>query len=211
MPSDTEAVVAITDYLLAVAAFAGALGLDRARERRDRISLRFWATGFLAAGAAALLGGSWHGFSHRLPDPSAALLWKATLAAAGLAGFLLAAGAAFASLPRRAARAVAMLAAVKLAVYLVRALPGGAFDAVVVDSVATLAAIVLLQALAYVRRRAPSAPWVLAGAAVSAGAAAIEALRPSFPPPFGPDAAYHLVQIAGLYFFYRGGGLFDDL
>jgi hypothetical protein len=41
-------------------------------------------------------------------------------------------------------------------------------------------------------------------------AAFIEAVRPSLLPPFGPDAAYHLIQLGGLLLFLRGGMLFSD-
>ena len=189
---------------------AGAFSLARVAGRRG--SVRLWAGGFAAVGAAAILGGSWHAFSPRLSAPSADLLWKATLAAAGLAGCLLIAGAAFASVPRRGATWVAGAAAIKLAVFLGRALPGNVFDPVVFDSAATLAAILALQIFSFATRRAPSAPWVIAGVVVSAAAAAVEAFRPKLlPDPLGPDAVYHLVEIAGLFLFYRGGRLFDDV
>jgi hypothetical protein len=178
--------------------------------RTRRLSLRFWAAGFAAVGAAALLGGTWHGFSARLALPSATLLWKATLAAAGLAGFFLIAGAAFASVSRRAARWVAAIAAVKLGAFLLWAVASDAFDSVIVDSGLTLAAILTLQLIAFARRGAASAPWIFAGLAVSTAAAAIEAIRPALPAPLGPDAVYHLVQTAGLFLFYRGGLLFAD-
>lgn len=183
--------------------------LARAADRRR--SVAFWAGGFAAIGVAAILGGTWHTLSPRLGAPSADLLWKPTLAAAGLAGCLLLAGAAFASVSRRGATWVAGAAAIKLAVFLGRALPGDAFDPVVFDSAATLAAILALQMFAFGTRRAPSAPWVLGGVAVSALAAAVETLRPAFPAPLGPDAVYHIIEIVGLFLFYRGGLLFDDV
>jgi hypothetical protein len=187
---------------------AAALRLARAADGRR--SVRFWAGGFAAIGAAAVLGGTWHAFAPRLAATSAELLWKATLAATGVASCLLIAGAAFASLPRRPATWVAGAAAIKLAVFLAAALPRDAFDPVVVDSGATLCAILVLQGLALVKIRARSAPWVIAGVVVSAVAAAVETLRPEMPLPFGPDAAYHLVQLAGLLLLLRGGLLFSD-
>ena len=41
-------------------------------------------------------------------------------------------------------------------------------------------------------------------------AAAIEVVRPPLLPPFGPDAAYHLVPLGGLLLFLRGGLLLSD-
>ena len=208
---EAEAVVAVTDYLLAAAAFAGAWALLRAAPRRPGRGLRLWAAGFVSLGAAALLGGTWHGFHARIGDPTGEVLWKATLASAGLAGFLLVAGAAFSFVPRRAAGWTTAAAAIKFAVFLPAALSSDGFGPVILDSAATLAALLLLALLALRRRRAPEAArWILAGIALSAAAAAIEVVRPGLPWPLTPDAAYHLVQLLALVFFYRGGRLFPD-
>jgi len=208
---EAEAVVAVTDYLLAAAAFAGAWALLRAAPRRPGRGLRLWAAGFVSLGAAALLGGTWHGFHARIGDPTGEVLWKATLASAGLAGFLLVAGAAFSFVPRRAAGWTTAAAAIKFAVFLPAALSSDGFGPVILDSAATLAALLLLAFLALRRRRAPEAArWILAGIALSAAAAAIEVVRPGLPWALTPDAAYHLVQLLALVFFYRGGRLFPD-
>jgi hypothetical protein len=204
-------VTAATDYLLAAVAVFGALRLDRAAKRTGQLSIRFWAGGFAAIAAAALLGGSWHGFFRYLTADAAALLWKTTLAAAGVADFLLITGAAFASVSRGAVKWIIAAGACKLAIFLLWALPSDAFAPVVADTALTLIAICALQWFAGARRRAASAPWILAGVAVSVAAAAIEAVRPSLLPPFGPDAAYHLVQLGGLLLFLRGGMLFSDV
>lgn len=206
---EAEAVVAATDYLLAAAALAGAWALLRAESRRPRLGVRPWAAGFVSLGAAALLGGTWHGFYSRIGDPTGDVLWKATLASAGLTGFFLVAGAAFAFVPRRAAGWITVAAAMKLAVFLFGALASDEFGPVILDSAANVAALIVLALLALRSRRAPEAArWILAGIALSAAAAAIEVLRPDLPRPLTPDATYHLVQLLALAFFYRGGRLF---
>jgi hypothetical protein len=159
---------------------------------------------------AALFGGAWHGFSPVLTSDGAALLWKMTLAAAGIGDFLLIAGAAFGSASPRAAVWISLAAAGKLAVFLARSLPTDSFGPVVADGALTLATIFALQGLARSRWRAASAPWILGGVAVSVAAAAIEVLRPPLRPPFGPDAAYHLIQLGGLLLFLRGGLLLSN-
>ncbi len=159
---------------------------------------------------AAAAGGSWHAlFSHR-SGPAADLLWKGTLAAAGLADFDLIVGAAFASVRRSAAKWIAAAAAAKFVLFLIWSLPSDSFAPAVVDTAITLVAILALQAFALVSWRAASSSWILAGVGVSAAAAVIEALRPGLPAPFGPDAVYHLIQLAGVFLFYRGALLFVD-
>jgi hypothetical protein len=208
---EAEAAAAATDYLLAAAAFAGAWALLRAASRRPGRGIRLWAAGFVSLGTAALLGGTWHGFYPEPGDPTGDALWKATLASAGLAGFFLIAGGAFAFVPRRVAVWTTAAAAVKLAVFLFGALSSDEFGPVILDSAATLAALLVLALLAVRSGRAPEAARsILAGIALSAAAAAIEVVRPGLPRPLTPDAAYHLVQLLALVFFYCGGRLFHD-
>lgn len=81
----------------------------------------------------------------------------------------------------------------------------------IVDSAVTMGTILVLQGLAFATFRARSALRVIAGVVVSAAAAAVEAVRPRvLAGSLGPDAVYHLVEIAGLFLFYRGALLFED-
>jgi hypothetical protein len=177
-----------------------------ARKRRDPRSLpaRLWSVGFASLAAAAFLGGTWHGFAPRLPEMAAAAIWKATLAATGLASFFLVAGTALGSVGRRPAAAVTALASVKLVVFLGWAAFHDEYDGVVVDTGVAMGAILLLQLVARVRHRARSAPWIAAGILVSVAAAAIEAAGLSPGGPFTHDDVYHLVQIGGVLLLYRG-------
>lgn len=207
---ERETLIAATDYLLGASALGGAIDLFRRTSSGGNPARRFWAAGFAAIAAAAFLGGAWHAHAARIAPAAADLLWKGTLLAAGVGGFFLVAGAAFASLAHRPAVWTTSAAVAKLAAFALWAAGTDTFTPVVLDSALTLAALILLQSYAFVRRRAPSAPWSLGGCAVSALSAGVEALRPEFPPPFGPDAVYHLIQIAGLYLLYRAGRLFPS-
>lgn len=197
-----------TDYLLGAVALAGSFGLARRAFRNRSIGLLLWAAGFASVGAAAFLGGAWHARAARLDPAEANALWNATLLAAALAGFFFVSGAAFASVRRRAAIGITAIAASKLAIFAAKAPGTDSFTPVILDSALTLVALVALQAVAFARNRAPSAQWVFAGVALSAAGAAVESIRPDLA-PLGPDAVYHLIQIAGLVLFYRAGLLFE--
>lgn len=204
-----EPVTVVTDFVLGAAATAGALALRTKASRATR-AVRLWAAGFLALAAGAFLGGAWHGFSPRLPPASGDVLWKGTLVAAGAASFLLVAGAAHASLGRRAARIVTGIAAAKLGVYVAWASSNDGFEGVIVDSGLSILAILALQVSAWRRRRDPAAPWVVSGILISAVAAAIEALGVRPGDLVSADDLYHVVQTGSLYLLYRGGRLFDE-
>ncbi|HEY3171968.1 MAG TPA: hypothetical protein VGK86_05250 [Thermoanaerobaculia bacterium] len=204
-----QPVTLATDYALGFAAVAGAFLLARGRRGASALPVHFWAAGFFALGVAAFLGGTWHGFSPRLSAPGGALLWKATLAATGCASFFLVAGAALGSVRRRTAAAVAGAAAVKLGIFLLWAASHDDYYGVILDSAAAMVAILVLQSLAWTRRRAPSVPWIVAGILLSFAAAAVEALGFSPGRQFSHDDLYHVVQIGALYLLYRGGRLLE--
>ncbi|MDQ5857084.1 MAG: hypothetical protein M3542_02235 [Acidobacteriota bacterium] len=206
----SQPITLATDYLLGAAALVGALLLARHGRGSGRTAIGLWAAGFLLLSAGAFLGGTWHGFSPRLPDEVAAALWKVTLAGAGAASFFLLAGAAFASIDRRKARWLAGIAALKLAGFLFWTTSHDGFEGVIVDSGLSMAGIVALQAAAWRRRRDPSAPWVVSGMLLSAGAAMIEALGVTPGELFSHDDLYHVIQTGSLYLLYRGGRLFRE-
>ncbi|HZI65757.1 MAG TPA: hypothetical protein VFF17_04260 [Thermoanaerobaculia bacterium] len=205
----SQPITLATDYLLGAAALAGALLLARHARGAGRGAILLWAAGFFSLAAGAFLGGTWHGFSPRLADATADLLWTGTLlCAAAASGFLLA-GAAFASLERRKARWLTAIGLVKFAAFVFWAAAGhDGFEGVIVDSGLSMAGILALKASAWRRRRDPSAPWVLAGIFLSAAAAAIEALGVTPGPLLTHDDLYHFVQTGSLYLLYRGGRLF---
>lgn len=201
----SQPITLATDYALGLTALAGAILLVRKRRGPGSLPARLWAAGFASIGAAALLGGTWHGFSPELSERAAALLWKATMAGTGLAAFFLVAGAAFGSVGRRPAAGITAAAAAKLAIFLSWAASHDDYEAVVVDTALAMAAILLLQLVAWVRRKVASAPGIAGGILVSLAAAAVEALQISPGKPFSHDDLYHVIEIVALVLLYRGG------
>ena len=201
----SQPITLATDYALGLTALTGAILLARKRRGPGSLPARLWAAGFASVGAAAILGGTWHGFAPELSAVASAALWKATLAGTGLAAFFLLAGAAFGSVGRRPASWITAAAAGKLGVFLLWAASHDEYDGVVVDTALAMAAILLLQLVAWLRRRALSAPGIAGGILLSLAAAAVEALGLAPGRPFSHDDLYHLIQIGALLLLYRGG------
>jgi hypothetical protein len=205
----SEPITLATDYVLGAAALVGAILLARhTRGRGPAIGL--WAAGFLSLSAGAFLGGTWHGFSPRLPEAIGEVLWKGTLACAGAASFFLLAGAAFASLEPRKARRLVAIGALKLAAFLFWAVTHDGFEGVIADSGLAMIGILALQTAAWRRRRDPAAPWVVSGILLSAAGAAIEAAGVTPGRLLTHDDLYHVIQTGSLYLLYRGGRRFDQ-
>ena len=163
-----------TDYLLG--GFAAVLGIRLWREGSDpgRLCVRLWAAALLAVAAAALAGGTWHGFHPHVLPLAAGGLWKLTLLATGVASFLVLAGSAFATLSGAARRTVLVLAGTKLGVYIGWLAGHDRFAGVVVDYGTAMLAVLALHGWAWHRRWEPASPWMAAGVAISALAAGIQ-------------------------------------
>ena len=179
----SEPVTALTDY--ALAAICIVLGL-----RLVRIS-RGWATAFVALAAAALLGGTWHGFVQ------SDLLWKGTTLSVGVASFAMVVGSAVFGTRGPLLHSLIGVAAVKLVVFAAWMLYHDDFIWVVADTGLALAIVALLHLLRW-------NPWMLAGVAASVLAGLVQAGGFALHAHFNHNDLYHVVQAAAMFLLYRG-------
>ena len=172
-----------------------------------RPDLRPWAMGlFAGSGAAALFGGTVHGF---FGDPATLgyrVLWPATILTVGATG--LAAWGLGARIEGRAssARWVTRIAGLAYLGYAAVVLAGS--QAFVVAIAFYLPAVIYLTvrfAQAYRRRPTASRRRALLGFALTFAAAVIQQLQiPIHPVWFDHNALYHLVQAAAFILLYQG-------
>ena len=198
-----EPAVTLTDYgltlLCAVLAWRA-----RATVRAD---LRPWTAAlFAGSGAAALFGGTVHGFFAEPMTVGYRALWPATLLSVGAAG--LAAWGLGAHVGTRSAGAqwVTRIAAAAFVIYAVLVLTG--LHAFVIAIAFYLPAVIYLTvrfARAYARRRTASRKAGLIGFGLTYAAAAIQQLQISIHPVwFDHNALYHVVQAAAFILLYKG-------
>lgn len=194
--------VALTDYGLALECALFVWWVRR--HGQPESALRFWFIVFFAAlGAAALLGGSVHGFVGDSRSLIHALLWGGTLIAigvAGLAGWGIGARLALST----AGSIVIRVAAIALAGYIVVVLFVAHSFAVAVIYYLPAAAFLLAAFLTvYARQRAR---WSLIGAggiALMFIAAAVQQLGIGLHPRyFNHNALYHVFQGIALALLY---------
>lgn len=200
-----EPMTLLTDYLLAGLVFYLGLQLQAESRRSGQQSVRFWAVGFHASAAAALTGGTYHGFLPFLGVLPAALLWKLTVFAVGVAALFLFAGAVMATLKGAVRRWLLALAVIKFFIYLGWMTFHDAFRFVIYDYVPALLGIAALAGHAALSRRERFAPWLLAGVAVSFAAAGIQASGLTLHRHFNHNDLYHVVQMGAFWLLYKGG------
>ena len=204
----SEPVTMITDF--ALGAVSAALGWRLYRDAGGERARRWWALAFGAAAVSALLGGTHHGFATVLSAATYALSWKATVLSIGVFSFGVMAGSIFATTRGTARTALLAIAAAQLAAYTAWMLAHDEYRYVVLDTAIAMAALLLLHGWSAATRRDEASYWVLAGIGVSAAAAAVQFYGVSLHQRLNHNDLYHLIQLAGMVLFFRGGKLLRE-
>lgn len=182
-----------TDYILA--GLAGWFCLLLKRTARP-----WWAAAFGWLAVSSVLGGSWHGFRLELEPQWADFLWRLTLSSSLVcACFVMVATAGLAGRPL--GRALAVLAVLKLAIFLVLVWLQPTFLKVLIDFAITFAVIGLI--VTPRRKQIPGfGSRFAAGMALFALGAAIQVLELSPHTWFNHNDLFHLVQIVANSFIF---------
>jgi hypothetical protein len=183
-----EPMTLVTDYVLGVVALVFGLRLWR--------RFRLWALAFFCTAAGSLLGGTFHGFGPHFTPLAALALWHATVLSIGLASCFFLAGLG---------RPYNAIAVIKFVVFASWMITHDAFIWVIVDYGVTFLLIAAAQVAAWVRSRAPSAPWLVGSVIVALVAAAVQAGRVTLHPRFNHNDLYHAIQLVGLWMLFRAG------
>lgn len=189
-----------TDYVLAVLGLMWGLNLLRRRGRAARL----WGCGFLAMAAGAFFGGTAHGFAAWLSPAQQTLVWKATTYSIGFASFFLLAATGAGALACNASRVLVAIAAVKLAVYLWWMASHDEFRYVIYDYGPSMLIVLGVHLWAWRARAAEWAKWIAAGVVVSFAGAGVQMSGFALHEHFNHNDLYHVIQMAGLWLFWRG-------
>ena len=194
-----EPMTVITDWVLA--ALAVVLGVRLLRNAAP-LPRRLVALSFFLLAAAALVGGALHGWAPRLGAGVRETLWRSIYAGIGLAILLLLAGVVLATVPARLGPFLVGLLGLRFAVFLALAF-GRDFGFVMGDLVLTLLVLAGFGAFFTLARPRTFAPWLLGGVLVSFVAALVQTHRLAPHALFNHNDLFHVIQMGGLYLFYR--------
>ena len=198
-----EPAVTLTDYGLTLLCWFLAW---RARAA-VRDELRPWVTGlFFGSGAAALFGGTVHGFFGDTASLGHRVLWPATLLALGATGLAAWGLGARVGGTSAAGRRLTHIAVAAFIVWGALVLAGRqAFVTAIIFYLPAVAYLTVRFALAYRRRPTRSRREALVGFALTFAAAAIQQLQiPLHPVWFDHNALYHVVQAVAFVLLFRG-------
>jgi hypothetical protein len=201
-----EPAVALSDFALAI--LCGGFAAWLVLRGRTPVGLAF-ALLFAASAVAALFGGIAHGFLAHQQTLAALLVWTATLAAIGVAGFACWAAGGLILFSAKGARLVAVLAAIAFLAYLAAIeLVSRSFTVAIAYYAPGAAFLLLAFAAAWWRERHGFLLVGAAGVLVAFLAAGIQqagiALHPVY---LDHNTLYHLVQaVAFFMIFYAAQG-----
>jgi hypothetical protein len=201
----TEPATMLTDYVLAALLLVWGVRLWNARRRGKLKATSWWAGGFLATAIGAIVAGTVHGFRANMDPPTAAALWKASVYSVGLASWLMLSAALFATVARPLQSYLLGVAAAKFLFFAVWMASHTDFLFVIVDYAISLAGILALQVRGCFGGCAGSARWIMGGIVIAGLGAAVQIGRVSLHPQFNHNDLFHVVQMVGFYFFFRGG------
>ncbi len=204
----SEPTTMITDYVLG--AVSAALGWRLLRDARKEHARICWALAFGALAISALIGGTHHGFAALMNQSTLAITWKITVVAIGAIAFCMMAGSAFATVYGVARTGILALASTQLVVYTAWMLAYDEYLYVVIDTAIAMLTLLLLHGWSVATRKDEASRWVLAGIAVSAVAAAAQYFRIALHEHFNHNDLYHIIQVAAMVLFFRGGKLLWD-
>ena len=206
----TEPVTTLTDYLLALMSLFFAVQLFRISHLHQQTSVLLWALAMAATAAAALFGGTFHGFALSLDEAQKAAIWKATVYSVGLASLLMLSGTILASISRPLRQWLLAAAAAKFLVFALWMATHDDFQYVIYDYAGSMLGVLLLQVLVAYPRAEVSAAWIIAGILASFGAAGVQISGFRRHQHFNHNDLYHVIQMAALYLLYRGAGVLKD-
>ena len=206
----TEPMTVLTNVILGGFAFvlAARLALNGAAQGVAASSVL--GGGLLATSLAAFLGAVAHGLDPRSDAAGRDRMWRAALYATGFIGVGTVASVAFFAVRGSTRTAILVFAGLKLVVYWINVTRRPEFRVAAADYGGALAILLAGTVYAMVRWHLPGSTWLIAGVAVSVVAAVIQARRVAPHRHFNHNDLFHVVQMAALYCFYRGGMLLVD-
>jgi hypothetical protein len=206
----TEPTTVLTNVVLAGLAFVLGARLGYGAAAEGSASGSFLALGLFVTAVAAAFGAAAHGLDPVTDREQRQRCWRAALYATGLVGSATIASVAFFAARGAVRTAILLLAGLKVLAYFVSVARRPEFRVAAADYGSALAVLLAGAMYAMARWRSPGTGWLAAGVGVSLVAMLVQVRRVSPHRYFNHNDLYHVVQMAALYLFYRGGALLVD-
>lgn len=198
-----------TDIVLSALCFFYAFKLNSNTESKADLSSRLWVQIFISIGTAALSGAIYHGFKPYLPLPIFNGMRILVLFCLSTTAYMISISLLRFSLTpeHKRYKLIKGFLGLKLIIFFMIAVLKTQFLVGVVDYGSTF---IVAAAIYGAKWKHPASSILFQGVMVSLGAAAIQTLKIAPHPSFNHNDLYHVVQMYGLYLFYKGSPKLTD-
>jgi hypothetical protein len=199
----------VTDIILALFSFYFAYRIAQDPQSKLSSAYRLWVGSFSTIGAAALQGALYHGLAHVLPVSLYSAFRIGTLWSLSATALFISLSVLRFACPRKSFTFSLMyfLIFLKFLVFVGLATVHIDFLLAIIDYGSTFV-VSLIVFLAFYKRS--GAKGMILGILISLAAAAVQMLRLSLSESFNHNDLYHVIQLFGLYVFYRSTRRLQD-
>jgi hypothetical protein len=203
----SEPTTTLTDYALGLESLV--LGILLFKASNGQYSVMLWGLAFLCIGAAAMIGGTVHGFRERLGKLTPKI-WKIVPVSVGISGLTLVCGIIIADIQPSLQPFFIFAILAKSVICSYWSVRNDSFRYIVYDSLSSIVVIFVMQLIFLFTHTSPGAIWIVAGILVCFFAGAVQLSKFSLHRHLNHNDLYHLIQMAAMYLLYRGGLLLKD-
>ncbi|MBT4223419.1 MAG: hypothetical protein HOD72_03030 [Opitutae bacterium] len=205
----TEPGTTITDFLMGAQALFYACLLYMIGRRHTSVLL--WSVAMLDVAAAAILGGTHHGFNH--DNQISPLLWSITIFLFAYLSLFMSCGAVLSSIRNPARRFFIVIFALKFLGFLLYLGTRSQleFGHISWDYIPALLMVLLFKLYSKYARNDPSSNWIIAGVLVSLFALPVQASGFEVNEWVDHNSVFHVIQMIALHCYYNGARYMKDL
>jgi len=195
----------ITDFAMGAAALTFTVLLVKRLAGQD--SRAWWVATFALTGLASFVAGFYHGFKGIWPDSIITSLDIVTVLAMIGVSFCFLLGTARSLVSRKYFDMLFVAALIKTVFFIIWNVTHRVYLYVIADYAPALLAVAVFSIWRWGK---PASRWLVAGMAISVFGALVQQLNYDPVSWFNHNDVYHVIQIAGLYLFFRGAILLRD-
>ena len=197
-----EPTTAITDYIIfLLGVFFGLATLAI----QDSQFHQLWGLAFYSIGIGGFLGGTSHGFGPKLKEVYRKILWRFTLVFIAVTGLLITMSAALFFVTEKGENALYIITGVLLLTYFQRIRKKDSFRSAVTFYMPLMGISLVGFAMAFYFQNMTGALSITVGLLVCVAGTVVQVMKISVHEKFNHNDLFHVIQMLGMFFMYRGG------
>ncbi|MDH5647438.1 MAG: hypothetical protein OEZ01_15620 [Candidatus Heimdallarchaeota archaeon] len=202
----TEPMTMITDYIIAIYTV---ILIFLLLETSVLTSTALWIISLAFLCVGAVLGGTDHGFQDNFTEKTIYRIKQATYLCIGMASLFMLLGTIYSSISNEIVIIVFVaISIIKSMIFIYNIRSKNQFKYVIIEYAPSMVLVLIFKIYSLIVWNDPSSIWIIIGVIISFISAAIQASKFSLHKHFNHNDIYHVVQMIGIYFFYKGILLF---